>query len=200
MHRRRRGRDAEGQGDLSDLPSEWNAAERRRPRRASGIRADPCHHRTRRRDGALSRSAWRHSAGLHEDAWRFYHPRGSHIVQDRRARADPRRLSRLGNPRAPAARGLRRPHRADAEYSGGLRHFSHGVRHRRNHPSSRRGAEDRFRGSRRRKRRSGFRQGAGDAADVEGVCERAPRRDRFRSERNAGAPACSSSKARTPRT
>ena len=35
MHRRRRGRDAEGQGDLGDLPAARDAAEGRRPRGAS---------------------------------------------------------------------------------------------------------------------------------------------------------------------
>ena len=38
-------------------------------------------------------------------------------LQDRRAPADPRRLSRLGNSGPAAARGLRRAHRADAEHS-----------------------------------------------------------------------------------
>ena len=39
------------------------------------------------------------------------------ILQDRRAPADPGRLSRLGDPGPAAARGLRRAHRADAEHS-----------------------------------------------------------------------------------
>ena len=93
------------------------------------------------------------------------------------------RLSRLGDPRAAAAGGLRRAHRADAEYSRRLRHRRHGVRHGRDHPSAGRGAEDRLCRSRRRQRRSGFRRGAGRAADLEGLCRRAPRARSIPAER-----------------
>ena len=44
--------------------------------------------------------------------------------------ADPRRLSRLGNPGPAAARRLRRAHRADAEHSRRLRHRRARLRHR----------------------------------------------------------------------
>ncbi len=67
-------------------------------------------------------------------------------------------------------------------------------------PLSRRSAQDRLRRSRRRKRRSRFHQRAGRAADLEGLCRRAPPRDRSRPCARHGAPAWRSSKARTPRT
>ncbi len=52
------------------------------------------------------------------------------------------------------------------------------------HPSSRRSAENRFCRSRRRERRSGLHQGAGGAADLEGLCRRAPPRvDSSRAQR-----------------
>ena len=100
------------------------------------------------------------------------------IVQNRRARAGPGRLSRLANSWAAAARRLRRAHRADAEYSRGLRHRRKRIRHRRDHPSARRSAEDRLCRSRRRQRRSGFYRRAGGETDIEGLCEGTPRRDR----------------------
>ena len=59
MHRRWRVGDAEGQGDLGDLSAEWNAAERRRPRRASRIcaRRWPPSRATARRRSIAVRSA-----------------------------------------------------------------------------------------------------------------------------------------------
>ena len=192
--------DAEGQGDLGDLSAGRHAAEGRRARRAVGICGDADHHRARWRGGALYRAARRHPGRLHEGAWRLHHARGSHIVQDRRARADPGRLSRLADSRAAAARRLRRAHRADAEYSRGLRHRRTRFRHHRDHPSARRSAEDRLCRSRRRQRRSGFCRRAGGAADIEGICEGAPRRDRSSARATLERGCQRSSKAPTPRT
>ena len=79
---------------------------------------------------ALYGSARRRPRRLHEGQWRLHHAPGPDILQDRRARADPGRLSRLADSRAAAARRLRRAHRADAEYSGGLRHRGARLRHR----------------------------------------------------------------------
>ena len=79
------------------------------------------------------------------------------------------------DPRAAAARSLRHAHRADAEYSGGLRYRGARLRHRRDRPLSRRSAQDRLCRPRRRQRRSGFCRRAGGAADLQGLCQRAPR-------------------------
>ena len=117
MHLRQRRGDAEGQGDLGDLSAQGNAAESRRARGAVGICGDADLHLAARRGGAVSRTARRHSRRLHEEEWRLHRPRGSRDLQDGRAPADPRRLSRLGNSGAAAARGLRRAHRADAQHS-----------------------------------------------------------------------------------
>ncbi len=63
-------------------------------------------------------------------AWRFHRAPGSCFLQDGRARADPGRISRLGNSRSAATGGLRRAHHANAEYSRGLRHGRQGFWHR----------------------------------------------------------------------
>ena len=117
MHFRQRPGDAEGQGDLGDLSAQGDAAENRRARGAVGICGDAALHFAAWRSGAVSRAARRHSRRLHEEERRLHRPRGSGDLQDRRAPADPRRLSRLGNSGAAAARGLRRAHRADAQHS-----------------------------------------------------------------------------------
>ena len=68
-----------------------------------------------------------------------------------RARADPRPLSRLGDRRPAAARGVGRAHHPDAEHPRRLRHQAPGLRHGRHAPPAGRGAEDRLRRPRRRR-------------------------------------------------
>ena len=170
----------QGQGDLGDLSAEGRAAEGRRARGAIGICGDADVHFAAWRSGAVSRTARRHPRRLHESAWRLHHPRGSHQLQDDRAPADPRRLSRLANSGAAAARGLRRAHRADAQHSRRLRYRRTRFRLCGNDPLPRRSAEDRLRRPRGGERRSGFCQRAGGAADFEGLCRGAPPRDRSR--------------------
>ena len=64
------------------------------------------------------------------------------------------------------------------------------LRHGRDDPSAGRGAEDRLRRPRRGERRSGFRQGAGRAHHLEGLCRRAPRRHRSRAGQALDGAAC----------
>ena len=112
--------------------------------------------------------------------------------------ADPRPLSRLGDRRPAAARGLGRAHHADAEHPRRLRHRQAGLRHGRHAAPAGRGAEDRLRRPRRGERRSGLRQGAGRAHRLQGLCRRAPRRHRPRRAPGTGAAGCSPRKAPTP--
>ena len=117
MHRRRRRRDAEGQADLEDLSARGQAAEGRRAVVQSEYARDAAHiDREGGRGGAVWRAARRHPRRLHGEERRLHHAQGSRLVQDGRARADQGELPRLGNPRAAAARSLRRAHRADAEH------------------------------------------------------------------------------------
>ena len=122
MHQRQRGGYVEGQGDLGDLSAEGRAAEARRARRAIGICGNAHLHFAAWRSGAVSGTARRYPGRLHEGAWRLHRARGSCDLQDRRAPADPRRLSRLANSGTAAARGIRRAHRADAQHSRRLRY------------------------------------------------------------------------------
>ena len=200
MHPRRRGRNAEGQGDLGDLSAEGTPLQAGE-RVVQSEYAETLTYISQHGDAALyTRSARRHPRRLHEGAWRLHHAPGPDLLQDRRARADPGRLSRLADPRAAAARRLRRAHRADAEYSGGLRYRGARLRHRRDHPLSRRSAEDRLCRPRRRQRRSGFCRRAGAAADLEGLCRGSAAARSTPAVRRNGAPAWRSSRARTPRT
>ena len=102
------------------------------------------------RERAAWRAAGRSRRRVHGKVGRLRRPRRPHRLSRRRAQADPRPVSRLGDRRAAAARRLGRAHRADAEHPRRLRHRRSGLRHRRRHPSAGRGPEDRLRRPRRR--------------------------------------------------
>ena len=162
-----------------------DAAEGRRARGAVGICGDADLHLAARRGRAVSRAARRHPRRLHEDEWRLHHPRGSHGA------TRPSSASRSGpiiaagpilGPPPPAASGVHIAQMLNILEGYDIAKLGFGTR--RDDPLSRRSAEDRLCRSRRRQRRSGFRQRAGGAADVEGLCRRAPPRDR--SEPRAG--------------
>ena len=99
-------------------------------------------------------------------------------LQNCRAPADPRRLSRLDHlgPPPPAASGVHITQMLNILEGYDIAALGFGTA--RDHPLSRRSAEDRLCRSRSRKRRSRLYQCAGGAADLEGLCRRTPLRDR----------------------
>ena len=111
----------QGQADLGDLSAQGRAAEGRRARGAGGICGDAA---------AIFRSTARTrciSGPLGDILVDYMKANGGFIaredlddLQDRRAPADPRRLSRLGNSGPAAAGCIRRAHRADAQHPRGL--------------------------------------------------------------------------------
>ena len=154
LHRRRRGRPARLPGPRPPAAAGRPAARRRQPVPPPHLRLHPAPDRAGGPGLALRRQPGRRPGQPHARPWRPGHPGRPRRRARDRARAHPRRLSRLERARAAAALVGRRARHPDAQPPGGLRPGRHGLRLAGRHPPAGRGAQDRLRRPRRRHRRS----------------------------------------------
>ena len=185
MHQRQRGRDAEGQADLGDLSARRRAAEGRasawcRPNMRETLTLIAQHGEAALYGGPLGDMLVDYmKAQAASSRTRISRPTRPSSAQP--IRADYRGWTILGPP-PPAASGVHIAQMLNILEGYDIAALGFGTAE--TIHLARRSPEDRLRRSRGRQRRSRLRQCAGGAADVEGLCRRAPPRRSIR--RGAG--------------